>query len=238
MSLNHLIIPNSIHTEPWLLNTTSCHPRQKLILPPIHLHPPLLIIRDSQPLITPIARRHGIRVTSAGRRWVQANLPLDAPARPELERSNVPRQIEAVGPRRGKEVLAREAQRAHVGTVQALARVGVLGRDPGRDEWVAVVRVDGCMGGWVDDILAQPVAGFHQGVEVLACGVDGDPARVVAWIGRIDRADEFDGAIWVLAVRPQLVGCEIGGVEIGLGWVKDHAVDARVGLVGVILRVL
>lgn len=39
-------------------------------------------------------------------------------------------------------------------------------------------------------------------------------------------------------MRPQLVGREIGGVEVGLGWVKDHAVDARVWLVGVVLRVL
>lgn len=128
-------------------------------------------------------------MTSAGGRRIQANLPLNAPARPELESSNIPRQIKAVGSRRGKDVLAREAQGAHVGTVQAFARFGVLGWDPGRDERVAVVRVDGRVGGRVDDILAQPVAGLHQGVEVLACGVDGDPARVVAWIGRIDRAD-------------------------------------------------
>lgn len=39
-------------------------------------------------------------------------------------------------------------------------------------------------------------------------------------------------------MRPQLVGREIGGIEVGLCWVKDHAVDARVWLVRVILRVL
>lgn len=39
-------------------------------------------------------------------------------------------------------------------------------------------------------------------------------------------------------MRPQLVGREIGGVEVGLGRVEDHAVDACVGLVRVILRVL
>lgn len=189
MSLIHLVIPNSIHSKSWLLNPTSCYPRQKLILPSVHLNPPLLVIRDSQPLITPITRRHSIRVTSAGGRRVQANLPLNAPARPKLKCSNVARQIKAVGPRRGKEVLAREAQRAHVGTIQAFARLGVLGWNSRRDERVAVVGINGRVGGWVDDILAEPVAGFHQGVQVLACGVDGDPARVVAWIGSIDRAD-------------------------------------------------
>lgn len=36
---------------------------------------------------------------------------------------------------------------------------------------------------------------------------------------------------------PELVGAEVGGVEIRLGGIKDHAVDAAVGLVLVVLDV-
>jgi hypothetical protein len=38
-------------------------------------------------------------------------------------------------------------------------------------------------------------------------------------------------------VGPELVGGQVGRVEVGLGGVEDHAVDAGVGLVGVVLDV-
>lgn len=37
---------------------------------------------------------------------------------------------------------------------------------------------------------------------------------------------------------PELVGLEVGGVEVRLGRVEDHAVDAAVGLVLVVLDVV
>lgn len=101
-----------------------------------------------------------------------------------------------------------------------------------------MVCVDRRVGRRIDDVLAQPVAGLHESVQVLARGVDGDPARVIAGIGGVDGANQLHRAVRVLAMRPQLVGGQVGRVEIRLGRVKDHAVDARVGLVGVILGVL
>lgn len=101
-----------------------------------------------------------------------------------------------------------------------------------------MIRVDGEVRRWVDDVLAQAIAGFHQGVQVLTRRMHGDPARVIARVRCVEGADEFDRAIGVFAVCPQLVGRQIGAVEVGLGRVKDHAVNARVGQVRIILRVL
>lgn len=42
----------------------------------------------------------------------------------------------------------------------------------------------------------------------------------------------------ILLVRPDFVGREIGGVKVGLRGVKDHAVDARLGVIFVVLHIL
>lgn len=98
---------------------------------------------------------------------------------------------------------------------------------------------DGHVSSRVDEVLADAVALFHEGVEVGSRGVDGDPARVVARVGAFDGADERElgGGRVELLVDPELVGFEVGGVEVRLGRVEDHAVDAAVGLVLVVLNV-
>lgn len=102
------------------------------------------------------------------------------------------------------------------------------------------VRKDGHVSRRVDEIFADAVALFHEGVEILAGRVDGDPSRVVARVGAVDGADELElwGLGLLLLVDPELVGCEIGRVEVRLGRVEDHAVDAGVGLVLVVLDVV
>lgn len=61
---------------------------------------------------------------------------------------------------------------------------------------------------------------------------------MVTSVRGIDAADELDLSRGELAVSPQLVGSQVGRVEVGLGWVKDHAVDAGVFLVGVVLDIV
>ncbi|KAH6610590.1 hypothetical protein Trco_000610 [Trichoderma cornu-damae] len=73
---------------------------------------------------------------------------------------------------------------------------------------------------------------------MVARGVHGDPSRVVARVGTVYGPDELQPRRRRLpAVDPDLVGGEVGRVEARLGRVEDHAVDARVGLVLVVLHV-
>ena len=175
---------------------------------------------------------------TARRRRAEEQLLLDAAAIPQLEARDIPLQLKLVRSRAGKHVLAAESERAHVGAVQALAGLGVPVGDPRRDQREAVVRVHRHVRGRVDHVLADAVAGLHQGIQIIARGVHRDPARVVARVRRVDGTDQLDFARGKLAVRPQLVGGQIGRVQVGLGGVKHHAVDARVLLVFVVLNVL
>jgi len=90
----------------------------------------------------------------------------------------------------------------------------------------------------VDHVHGQPVARLHQHVQVRAAGVDGHPAWVVIRRRGVNAVDECQlPRLRVLAVRPDLVGLQVGRVEICLGRVKDHAVYARVGRVLIVLDV-
>ena len=101
-----LIIPNSIHTEPRLFNIQPSHTSQKLLIPPINFYPSLLIVRQCQPLITPITWTDGIGMTAAGRRRVHADVLLDAANGRESEGADVAGEGEGVGARGGVEVFA------------------------------------------------------------------------------------------------------------------------------------
>lgn len=232
--LSCLIVPNSIHAESRLRDTHPRHARQELVLPPVNLQPSLLVVGYGHPLVGPVARRNGVAVSAAGGRGIQANLALDGAGVGQLEGGNVARQVEAVCAGGGEEVPARVGEGADVGAV-----LGPAVGDAGGDERVVAVGEDGHVGGGIDEVLADAVALFHEGVEVGSRGVDGDPARVVARVGAVDGADELElGRRGVeLLVDPELVGLEVGGVEVRLGRVEDHAVDAAVGLVLVVLDV-
>lgn len=105
--------------------------------------------------------------------------------------------------------------------------------------------VDREVSGRVDEILAQAVALLHEGVEVVARWVHGDPAGVIALVGAVDGADKVKlrsgfgtgPGRFTAAMNPELVGAQVGGVQVRLGRVKHHAVDAGIGLVLVVLHV-
>ena len=101
--------------------------------------------------------------------------------------------------------------------------------------------VDGEVGGWVDEVFAKDVALFHESVEVVPLGVDGDPAGMIARVGAVDGADEFDFRtcqVWS-AMDPEFIRFQIGGVQVFFVLrVEDHAVNTRVGLVREVLDVL
>ena len=237
-----LVVPDRVHTEAGLRYPDPGYTTEELVLPPIYLDPALLVVRDSQPLVAPIAGRNGVAVAPAGRRRVEADLRLDGAAIPQPEGRDVTLQIEAVGPARGEEVPPGLRQAADIATVH-----GVVPRDPRRNERVRVVRVDRHVGCRIDDVLAETVARLHEGVQVFPRRVHGDPARVVARVRGVDAADELEAAgpglrcrlsPLGLPVHPQLIRPQVRRVEVRLGRIEHHAVDARVGLVGVVLGVL
>lgn len=160
-------------------------------------------------------------------------LLLNVTVRAQLERRDVSRDIEVVATSRGKEVLAAAGSEGNVAAV-LVARGQTLGQ-----QGVCDVGEDGLVGALVDDVHGQTVASFHQGVQVFAAGVHLNPAGVVIGRGSLDAVDQGQLAgFGVLQVCPDLVGLEIGGVEVGFGGVEDHAVDTGVGLVLVVLDVL
>lgn len=173
-------------------------------------------------------------MSSTRRCGIQTDLALNNTILAKLERRDVSRQVEAVCTGRGEEIPARVGQRTDI---RAVLRPAV--GDTRRDQREVAVGVHGQVGGRVDAVLAQAVAVLHEGVEVLARGVHGHPAGVVALIRTVDTADKLDlGGVGArLPVDPELVGLEVGGVEVRLRGVEDHAVDARVVLVRIVLDV-
>jgi hypothetical protein len=63
---------------------------------------------------------------------------------------------------------------------------------------------------------------------------------MVLFVGTIHRSNKLErGVVFAAtAMGPELVGAKVGRVKILLLWVKDHAVNASVRLVGVILNIL
>lgn len=82
------------------------NPRKKLLMPAIDLHEPLLVIGQSQPFVAPIARANGVRMATACRRGVEAQLPLNVASGTEPEGGDVAGEVEGVGARGSKKVFA------------------------------------------------------------------------------------------------------------------------------------
>lgn len=139
---SRLIIPDSIHAKPRLLDIQMRDPPQKLVFPPINLHKPLLIVAHSEPLIVPRARADSIAMPAARRSRIKTNLPLNSASLVELESRNVACQFGRVGPRGGEEVFSGAGSEDDVRAVH----FGVQGVVPGRDERVGVVVVDWLVG--------------------------------------------------------------------------------------------
>lgn len=172
-------------------------------------------------------------MAAARGRGVQADLPHHAARFAELERGDVAGEVERIGAGRREEVAAGEGQGADVGAV-LLPSIW----NAGRDERPVAVRVDGHVCRGVNEVLADPVPRLHQRIEVIPGRMHGDPARMIARVGTFDRADEVQLSRRLLVVDPELVRLEVGGVEIFLRGVKDHAVDAGIRLVLVVLHIV
>ncbi len=105
------------------------------------------------------------------------------------------------------------------------------------DQGEAVVRIYREMRCRVNHVLANPIPSLHESVQIVAGWMHGYPARMVLRRWRIQAAYQFNLARWQLLVRPKLVCGQVCRVEVCLCRIKDHAVDARVGLVRVILDI-
>lgn len=79
---------------------------KELFVPPVDLDEALLIIGQSQPLITPGARANGVGMSTTGGCRVETDLALDITRLTELERCDVSCQIGRVRSRCCKEVFA------------------------------------------------------------------------------------------------------------------------------------
>ena len=97
---------------------------------------------------------------------------------------------------------------------------------------------DGLVGALVNHVDTQTVTSLHQHIEVLATGVHLNPARVVARGGSLQTVNQLQlTGLRVLLVCPDLVGGQIGRVQVGLGGVEHHAVNTSVLLVLVVLHI-
>lgn len=118
--IDQSIKPNRIHPKPGLPSLTPCHPLHFFILPlpAINLHPPLLIIRQRQPLITPRTRTDGVGVAAAGWGGVHAELAGYVARWAEGEGGDVAGEIGRVGAGGGEEVGAAVGEGDDVGAVE------------------------------------------------------------------------------------------------------------------------
>jgi len=209
------------------------HPPQELLVPAVDLQPALLVVRQRHPLIAPVARADGVGMPSARRCRVQADLALHVARGAQLEGRDVARQVRRVGPRRRVQVPAAVRERAHVRPVH----LGV--RDPRRDQRVRQLREGRDVRLLVDHVDGESVPGLHQHIQVLPAGMQRDPARVVARRWGAQTVDERQLArLLVLLVRPDAVPAQVRRVQVRLGGIEHHAVDARLRAVLVVLDVL
>ena len=98
---------------------------------------------------------------------------------------------------------------------------------------------DGLVSALVNHVDGQTVARLHQRIQILASMVHLHPARVVARVRSLLAVEQSQlTGLGILLVCPDFVGREIGGVKVSLRGVKDHAVDARLGVIFVVLHIL
>jgi len=90
----------------------------------------------------------------------------------------------------------------------------------------------------INYVDGDSVSCLHQGIQVCAGRMHFHPPRMVARCRSIKAADQLQSTIAILLMCPQLVRTQICRVEICLGWIKDHSVNAGVRLIFVILDVL
>jgi len=125
-----------------------------------------------------------------------------------------------------------------VGWKDDVGPVHVRVGDTGRDEREHSEREYRGVRLLVDDIFCESVAGFHKSIEILARRVNCYPPWVITGRRGVYVTDQLEFASGViLLVCPDTVGPHVGRVEIGLGRIKDHAVDGALVAVVVVLYV-
>ena len=94
------------------------------------------------------------------------------------------------------------------------------------------------VGALIDHVHGQSVTGLHQRVQVLATGMHLDPARVITGLGGLQAVHERQFTrLGILKMRPDLVGRQIGRVQVGLCRVEHHAVNTGLGVIFVVLYI-
>jgi hypothetical protein len=90
----------------------------------------------------------------------------------------------------------------------------------------------------VDYIHGKSIACFHQSVQIRSTRMYSYPPRVVAGCRRIDATNEGKLArLAIFLVRPDLIRARVRRIKIRFGWIEDHSMHFRAGLVLVILDV-
>lgn len=91
----------------------------------------------------------------------------------------------------------------------------------------------------IQNVHSQPIASLHQRIQILSGWMDFDPSRMVIGRRRLKAIHErqLPGRS-VLAMRPDLVGLQVGRVQESLGRIEDHAVDTGVFDIFVVLHII
>ena len=80
-----------------------------------------------------------------------------------------------------------------------------------------LVSVDGQLGLRINHILAQPIASFHQSVQIVARRMHLYPSRMILWSGRLGEAHSLYPSFVVdLLVTPHAVRPHVCAIEVGL----------------------
>jgi len=87
----------------------------------------------------------------------------------------------------------------------------------------------------INNINRQPISRFHQHIQIRP--IQRNPSRMIPRIRRIYTSYQSQLPVLALPMRPDLVGAEIGGVQVRLAGVEDHAVNTGLGGVRVVLDV-
>lgn len=125
---------------------------------------------------------------------------------------------------------------SHVNRSIARPGRGPRGERTRGDQGIGQAREDRAVRLLVNHVHHESIPGLHQHVQVPAMQLH--PPRVVPRVGRVDGSHDRQQTLLVLAMRPDLVAVQVGGVQVRLGGVEDHAVDAARLLVGVVLDIL
>jgi len=106
-----------------------------------------------------------------------------------------------------------------------------------RNKRIACICVDWHMGVFVNAVLLQRIASFHQDVKILAARMHCDPARMVSGFRRLNAPNQREKATVVFAMAPNPIGPHVGRVKKALRRIECHAMDSGHWRVFVVLDI-